>query len=141
MPPTPTPGPDLVSRTEIHDLVVDFYRAIIFDEVLGPVFDEVAEVDWTLHIPRLVDYWCRVLLRQPGYDGAILEPHRHVHELESFRPELFERWFTLWVSTIDATWHGPGADAAKRHAERMANTLSRQLTGEPWSPPVRADVA
>lgn len=44
----------------------------MFDDLLAPVFTEVAEVDWSAHIPRLIDYWCRVLLGEPGYDGAIL---------------------------------------------------------------------
>ena len=51
-----TPERDLDSRSEIHDLVIDFNREIVFDPVLGPVFDEVAEVDWADHIPRLIDY-------------------------------------------------------------------------------------
>ena len=71
------------SRTEIHDLVVGFYREIVFDELLEPVFGEVAEVDWAIHIPKLIDYWCRVLLRQPGYEGSILEAHQHVHDLKA----------------------------------------------------------
>jgi hypothetical protein len=66
---------DLDSRADIHDLVVGFYREVVFDELLEPVFGEVAEVDWALHIPKLIDYWCRVLLRQPGYGGSILEAH------------------------------------------------------------------
>ena len=62
---------DLDSRAAIHDLVVGFYREIVFDELLEPVFGEVAEVDWTLHIPKLIDYWCRVLLRQPGCSACL----------------------------------------------------------------------
>ena len=61
--------PDLDSRTEIHDLVVAFYREVALDDLLGPVFGEVVEVDWSVHIPKLIDYWCRVLLREPCYDG------------------------------------------------------------------------
>ena len=51
------PLEDLTTRANVHDLVVDFYREIVFDELLEPVFDEVAEVDWASHIPRLIDYW------------------------------------------------------------------------------------
>ena len=51
---------DLDSRAAIHDLVVGFYREIVFDDLLEPVFGEVAEVDWAEHIPRLIAYWQRV---------------------------------------------------------------------------------
>src|SRR3954454_2283026 len=112
--------PDLDSRANIHGLVVDFYREIAFDDLLGPVFDEVAEVDWTTHIPKLIDYWCRVLLGERGYDGYILHAHQEVHEIESFRPELFDRWLLLFVESVDAGWRGPVAERAKAHAARIA---------------------
>ena len=56
---------------KVHALVVDFYREVAFDDLLGPMFGEVAEVDWATHIPKLIDYWCRVLLGQPGYEWAV----------------------------------------------------------------------
>jgi truncated hemoglobin YjbI len=63
---------DLGTRADVHDLVVHFYREVALDDLLGPVFGEVAEVDWAVHIPRLIDYWSLVLLGDRGYDGAIL---------------------------------------------------------------------
>ena len=81
--PTPRRAP------QIHHLVVAFYREIVFDDVLGPFFDEVAEVDWTVHIPRLIDYWCRILLGEPGYDGYLLGAHREVHHRAGFSDDHF----------------------------------------------------
>ncbi len=127
------PG-DLTGRAEIHDLVVGFYREVVFDDLLAPVFGEIAEVDWEVHIPKLIDYWCRVLLHEPGYQGSILGAHEHLHHLEPLRPELFDRWFELWVRTIDASWSGPGATAAKEHAARIGGVLSRRITSEAWAP-------
>ncbi len=132
------PTRDLDSRSEIHDLVVRFYREIVFDELLAPVFVEVAEVDWSIHIPKLIDYWCRVLLSQPGYDGYILNAHREVHEIERFQPELFDRWYRLFAATVDDGWRGPIADTAKAHAARIAAVLARRLLGVDWEPPDRA---
>jgi len=132
---------DLDTRSQIHDLVVRFYREIAMDDLLGPVFGEVAEVDWSAHIPRLIDYWCRVLLGQPGYDGYILAPHRRVHELEPFRAELFDRWYLLFVATLDDGWHGPIAETAKTHAARIARSLARRLLDVDWTPPKRQNVS
>ncbi len=128
---------DLDTRRQIHDLVVHFYREIGFDDRLGPVFEEVAEVDWSTHIPKLIDYWCRVLLGEPGYDGYILHAHQEVHEVESFRPELFDRWYGLFVESIDAGWQGPIAERAKAHAARMAGVLARRLLDTEWTPSCR----
>jgi hemoglobin len=127
---------DLDQRAAIHDLVVGFYREVVFDELLHPVFTEVAEVDWSVHIPKLIDYWCRVLLDEPGYEGNLLGAHRHVHALGPMRAEHFDRWYELWVQAIDARWAGPGADRAKRHAARIGATLHRQLLGDTWQPAI-----
>ena len=132
---------DLDSRTAIHDLVVDFYREVALDDLLGPIFGEVAEVDWPTHIPKLIDFWCRVLLGEPGYDGFVLGSHQAVHELEPLRPEHFDRWYELFADAVDAGWSGPGATAAKEHAVRIATTLARRILGIEWSPEPRAAAA
>jgi hemoglobin len=127
---------DLDSRTQVHNLIVRFYREVIFDDCLGPVFTEVAEVDWSAHIPKLIDYWCRVLLGQPGYDGSILAPHQRVHNVEAFRAELFDRWYLLFCETVDESWRGPIAERAKSHASRIAAVLARRLLDIEWVEPL-----
>ena len=127
---------DLDTRTDIHDLVVDFYRDIVNDEELGYVFVDVAEVDWTLHIPKLIDYWCRVLLKQPGYDGYILKAHQYVHSIEAIPPHLFDRWYLMWLDSIDRGWEGPIADKAKTHAAKTMKMLAHRLIDVDWAPPV-----
>ncbi len=126
-PPQKPAGGDLDSRSKIHDVVVHFYREVVFDDLLAPVFGEVAEVDWAQHIPKLIDYWCQVLLGEPCYSGYILGPHRAVHELSAFTPELFDRWYTLWSASIDSRWDGEIAERAKTHAQRIAQVLARKL--------------
>lgn len=127
---------DLDSRGEIHDLVIDFYREIVLDPELGRVFVDLAEVDWTIHIPRLIDYWARVLLGDSGYDGYILRPHQHVHRMEAFQLGYFDRWYELFEGCVNARWQGPFAEAAKDHAARMAKTLARRILDLEWPAPV-----
>ena len=130
--------PDLVDRVAVHDLVVEFYREVVFDDLLGPVFGEIAEVDWAIHIPHLIDYWCRVLLGEPGYSGAILDAHARIHEMEPLRPEHFDRWLVIWQNAISRRWSGPQADRALNHATRIAEVLERRL---PCPAPRRTDLA
>jgi hemoglobin len=128
------PVPDLDSRAAIHDLVVQFYREVVFDDLLEPIFGEVAEVDWAMHMPKLVDYWCRVLLGQPGYGGHVLASHRHLHDLQPLTLDLFDRWLTLWVDAVDSGWAGPNANKAKSHARRIGMVLARRIMGVEWNP-------
>lgn len=134
VPPEPTRS-DLAARVDIHDLVVAFYREVIFDDLLAPVFSEAAEIDWALHIPKLIDYWCRVLLGEVGYAGAILASHQHVHEVEPFRAEHFDRWYELWTAAIDRGWEGPLAERAKTHAARIGGVIAGHLDGCTWDGP------
>jgi hemoglobin len=129
-------GRDLDARPQIHDLVVGFYREIVFDDLLEPVFGEVAEVDWAEHIPRLIDYWCRVLLGQPGYQGALLAAHAHLHSLEPLRLEHCDRWYLLWARCVDERWVGPRADQAKQHAAHIMGIVARRVIGADWTAPV-----
>lgn len=61
----PRPRLDLSTPAHVHDLLVGFYREIMLDELLEPIFGDVAEVAWVEHIPRLIDHWCWILLGTP----------------------------------------------------------------------------
>ena len=130
-----TEVPDLDRRSHIHDAVVAFYREVVFDDVLGPVFDEVAEVDWAIHMPTLVSYWCRVLLGETASGLPMLAAHARIHSLEPLTGEMFDRWYVLWASTIDDRWAGPGAERAKAHAARIATTMAKRVAELEWSAP------
>jgi hemoglobin len=126
--------PDLSTPAHIHDLVTIFYREIVFDEVLEPVFSDVAEVDWAEHIPKLIDYWCWILLGINGYPGAVTRVHRHLHELAPIEPIHCDRWYRLWVQCIDEQWAGPGAEKAKTHAATLMGGMAKRIFGYEWEP-------
>ena len=125
---------DLLTRVDVHDLVVEFYREVVFDDVLEPVFGGVAEVDWALHIPRLVDYWCWILLGEDGSVGPVMAVHRHLHGLEPIRVEHCDRWYGLWAGCVDSRWAGPTAERAKSHAKSLMAGMARHIFGFEWSP-------
>lgn len=131
--------PDLSTPAAIHDLVTRFYREIVFDDLLAPVFDEVAEVDWTVHIPNLIDYWCWILLGPPRYRGAVTATHRHLHATQPITRAHCDRWYTLWCATIDDSWTGPRAKKAKTHAAALMTGMAKHVFGFDWSEPHRAD--
>ena len=125
---------DLATPADVHDLVTRFYREIVFDELLEPIFGEVAEVDWADHIPKLIDYWCWILFGTGGYPSSVTKAHRRLHELAPIRPDHCDRWFTLWTATIDTGWSGPFADQAKAHAESLMAGMAKHVFGFTWVP-------
>jgi hemoglobin len=125
------PGPrhDIVDRDDVQWLVVEFYRAAAMDDLLGPIF-EAAHVDWSVHIPKLVDFWSWQLFGEPRYEGNPLRAHEPSHARTPFRREHYERWLELFGETVDTAFEGATADFAKERAHRMARALRRLLAGQ-----------
>jgi hemoglobin len=119
---------DLRTRTDVERLVRDFYRKVAMDDLLGPIF-AAARVDWSLHIPKLTDFWAWQLLGQRGYEGNPLRAHEPVHAATPFDDAHFERWLDLFEETVDELFAGPTAELAKGRARRMASSMRRLLSG------------
>jgi hemoglobin len=136
-----TPRLDVSTPAHVHDLVVGFYREIMLDELLGPIFSDVAEVDWPEHIPRLIDYWCWILLGTPRYAGNVTKTHRHLHSLQPIEPDHCDRWFLLWVQCVDERWEGRNAERAKSYAATMMAGLAKHVFGFTWARPATQGTA
>lgn len=124
-------GRDLDDPAEIAELVRRFYADVAQDDVLGPMFNDVAKVDWSEHLPKLTAFWCRALLSMPGYQGNPFRQHQLVNARRAFAPAHFARWLELFEETVDLGWAGPKVEQAKALAHRVAMVHSRQLAGEP----------
>jgi hemoglobin len=127
--PRPRPTRDLDSREEIAEMVRRFYADVSMDDLLGPVFNDVAQVDWGEHLPKLTDFWCRVLLDLPGYNGNPFRAHSLVHARRPFSAAHFERWLSLFHETLELGWIGPNAQRAAELADNVAAVHSQHLIG------------
>ena len=127
----PAPTRDLDSPTEIAEMVRRFYADVAMDDLLGPMFNDVARVDWSEHLPKLTAFWCRALLDLPGYVGNPFRAHALVHAKQAFTHAHFERWLSLFHETLELGWTGPRADRAAELADNVARVHSQHLIGEP----------
>jgi hemoglobin len=125
----PAPTGDLDTPEEIAEMVRRFYADIAMDDLLGPMFNDVARVDWSEHLPKVTAFWCRALLDLPGYAGNPFRAHEQVHDKRAFTPVHFERWLSLFHETLDLGWIGPNAERAHRLADNVARVHSQQLLG------------
>ncbi len=108
-------------------MVRRFYADVAQDDVLGPVFNDVAKVDWSEHLPRLTSFWGRALLGMPGYSGNPFRAHALVHDRRAFTAAHFERWLHLFNETLELGWIGPRAQRAAALAQNVARVHRRQL--------------
>jgi hemoglobin len=128
--PRAAPTADLDSAAEIAEMVRRFYADVTQDDVLGPMFNDVARVDWSEHLPKLTAFWCRALLGHTGYQGNPFRAHVLVHAQRSFTPAHFERWLNLFHETLELGWTGPNARRARDLAENVARVHRHQLLGD-----------
>ncbi|MGE0879265.1 MAG: group III truncated hemoglobin [Acidimicrobiia bacterium] len=128
--PRPAPTGDLDAPEQIAEMVRRFYADVAQDDLLGHLFNHVARVAWSEHLPKLTAFWCRALLGRPGYQGNPFRAHLEVHQRHAFTAAHFHRWLSLFHDTVELGWTGPNAQRALDLVHQVARVHSHQLLGE-----------
>ena len=108
----------------IREVVETFYLSVRDDPILGPVFNTHV-ADWDKHLATMCDFWSAAVYRTGRYKGRPLEVHRRIPKLSLSQ---FDRWLELWGVTARATAKESLANHLISLAQRMGNTMTRQLT-------------
>lgn len=130
MPETATPNAlrnDLASRADVEALLRRFYSEAFRDELLAEPFAELRSHGLERHLSVMCDFWETVLFRAGLYRRNALHAHRRVHHLMPLSAQHFQRWLTLWTTTIDQLYQGPVAEHAKIQAARVGTALHNRL--------------
>ncbi len=122
------PKVDLDSRQNIEAFVDLFYERLLADELLAPVFLEVAAVDLEVHLPHIRNYWCKLLLGEPTYRRHTMDIHRQLHSKRRLSSEDFTRWLQTFIETVDANFAGERAERAKTVAATIATNMANGLS-------------
>jgi len=126
----PTPSRDLDNPDEITEMVRRFYQDVAQDDLLGPLFNDVARVDWNEHLPKLTRFWCRALLGIEGYAGNPFRSHALVNDRSPLTMDHFDRWLQLFQDAVELGWTGPHADRALALARQVADVHAGQLVDQ-----------
>jgi hemoglobin len=119
----PAARPDITSRADIVQLVNAFYRRVQADDILGPIFDDVARVDWNEHLPKMYDFWQQVLFGVSAFKGNPLAVHRALARQAPLTDREFGRWIDLFQRTVDDLFRGVMAEEAKLRASRIRTVM------------------
>ena len=129
-----TPPPDrsdLKNREDIIRLVDAFYERIRRDDKLGPIFNEIARVDWNTHLPRMYDFWDSVIFRAGTFRGNPLVAHAKLVPMADMGRATFDRWLMVFRETVFELFEGTQASLIVRSAEDMANVLHSKINQVP----------
>jgi hemoglobin len=119
--------PDLDSRENIEAFVELFYKRVLADAQLAPIFLDVAAIDLAVHLPHIKDYWCKLLLGEKGYRRHTMNIHRQLHGRQPLQPGDFQRWLALFNATLDENFAGEGTERARRVATAIAANMESSL--------------
>jgi hemoglobin len=122
---------DIEDRGDCERLVRAFYSRAMVDPMIGWIFVDVAQLDLEAHVPVIASFWETILLGAQSYRGGAFRPHAELHAKVRLRSGHFERWLTLWRTTVDELFAGPGAELAKAHATRVGHAFHSRLQALP----------
>jgi hemoglobin len=114
---------DIETAQDVKRLVDAFYAKVNCDELLAPIFNETANVDWPAHLPTMYRFWESLLFRSGNYQGAPFPKHAVLPVQQAH----FERWLTLFAETVDENFAGPKSKEAKIRAVCIADTFARRM--------------
>jgi len=118
-----TAKPDIQSDEDIRKVVHTFYDRVQSDERLGYIFNEVADVNWDTHLPKMVDFWSNLIFQTGRYKGKPFRKHQPL----PIKNDDFDRWYGLFIQTVDELYEGPKADYAKEMAYKIANSFAIRI--------------
>jgi len=118
-----------ITRENIETMVMNFYRRVLKNEIVGPFFiaklgDDMANEYWEAHLKLLIDFWASIALNDASYRGNPFAPHMYLGELSS---EVFEQWLKLFYVTLDEVYEPQIADQFKERSSIIAGNFMRNL--------------
>ena len=119
--------PDLDCRENIDAMVHGFYRRLLDDPVMSPMFLDVATIDLQQHLPTTCQYWYKMLLGEREYRRHMMAKHRALDDKQPLTGEHHERWLQHFMNNLDGRFAGPYTDRARHIAFRVMDNLYAQL--------------
>ncbi|HYG27736.1 MAG TPA: group III truncated hemoglobin [Caulobacteraceae bacterium] len=111
-----------ITETALVELVRTFYAKVRRDPMIGPVFNAAVE-DWDEHLVTLTGFWSSVMLGTGRYKGNPFG----AHQKQPIKPEMFERWLSLWSETVGEMFEPKAADQLRERAGRIGESLRQGL--------------
>ncbi len=120
---------DITTRADIEKLMLQFYGKVKIDTTIGFIFTDVANINWSHHVPMIVDFWGTILLDNPVYKKNAMEVHYALNKIIPLQKEHFDKWLLLFFETIDELSEGNTAKLAKARAKSIAGLMLYKMTG------------
>ena len=107
---------DIETKADVEILIDTFYSKLLTIESIKHVFEGL---DFKAHIPKIVHFWCFVLLDEPGYKTNVFDKHLHL----PIELPQFDTWLATFTEVVDKLFVGEKAEMAKQRATVLTFTF------------------
>ncbi|PKP16536.1 MAG: hemoglobin-like protein [Bacteroidetes bacterium HGW-Bacteroidetes-23] len=114
---------DIHNRNDIVKLVDTFYEKIKTDQVIGFLFNEIAQINWENHLPKMYDFWENVLFFTGNFDGNPMQKHKELHNKCPLSRTHFNHWNEVFRKTVDELFVGEKAEEIKMRAKNISDVI------------------
>ena len=117
---------DINNRDDIYTLVSTFYNKVKKDDLIAPIFlGTIPDEQWEAHLQKLTDFWqTNLFFIRNTKETQCVFIKKSIEKFEhSIYQEHFDRWLSLWYTTVDDLFEGSKANDAKERARNIASLL------------------
>ncbi|MFN8416982.1 MAG: group III truncated hemoglobin [Cytophagaceae bacterium] len=114
---------DIQSEADIVLMVDTFYDRVNKDDLLSNIFNNVAQVDWQAHLPKMYRFWNTLIFGAQSYKGAPFDAHVGL----PVDATHFDRWVLLFEATLDDLFQGEVTEQTKLRARSIAHVFQSKL--------------
>jgi hemoglobin len=114
---------DIATREDIILMVNTFYEGVRAHALLGPIFNDIARVNWETHLPKMYSFWSSLLLGEHSFIGNPMATHITLSKNIPLTALEFSEWIELFNSTVDDLFEGEKALEAKTRAANIARLM------------------
>ena len=114
---------DIENEQDVKLFLDAFYEKVKVDDKIAYLFNDVANLDWDAHMPKIYAFWEAILLGKPGFNGDVMGMHIRLNQKEQLTTEHFDRWIMLFTETVKEMYAGIKVDEALNRANIIRRTI------------------
>ncbi|NOT36022.1 MAG: group III truncated hemoglobin [Saprospiraceae bacterium] len=118
---------DIETKEDVVILVNTFYESVKQHQRLGYIFNDIAKINWELHLPKMYSFWGSILLDEQSYSGNPMVKHIALSKITTLTEVEFADWLLLFTETVDSLFVGENADVAKSRAANIARLMLHKI--------------
>jgi hemoglobin len=117
---------DIGNKSDIRKLILSFYQKVHKDPEMAPIFN-MPSVEWERHLTRTENFWDNWLFQTGSYHGGLMWVHLEKHQIHPLTTNLFEKWLSYWILSVDELFAGQNANFIKSKAIEIAQMMNKRL--------------